>query len=56
MVIVYGEPIEVPKRLTPELFESVRLEAERALSDLQAEADAIAGFGDTEPVTVPVRP
>jgi len=56
VVIVYGEPIEVPKRLTPELFESVRLEAERALSDLQTEADAIAGFGDTEPVTVPVRP
>lgn len=36
--VVYGEPIEVPRRMSPEHAEQLRKQVERALSELQTRA------------------
>lgn len=48
--LVYGEPIEVPAKLRAPEAAALRLQVEERLIALQAQADALSGFGDTEPV------
>jgi lysophospholipid acyltransferase (LPLAT)-like uncharacterized protein len=50
--VVYGEPIEVPAKLKAPETAALRLAVEERLIALQAQADALSGFGDTEPVRV----
>jgi len=54
VVIVYGEPIEVPPKLKPDAIEGLRRKLEAALATLQVEADAIVGFQDSEPLDAEV--
>ncbi len=54
--VVYGEPIEVPARLKSPAFEEIRADLEQRMVALQAKADALAGFGDIEPVAADSRP
>ncbi len=48
--IVYGDWIEVPAKLKAAAAEEQRQLVEERLIALQARADALSGFGDTEPV------
>jgi hypothetical protein len=50
--IVYGDWIEVPAKLKAAAAEEHRLLVEERLIALQARADALSGFGDTEPARV----
>ncbi len=50
--VVYGEPIEVAPKLKAAETAALRLAVEERLIALQAQADALSGFGDTEPVRV----
>ena len=52
--IVYGEPVEVPAKLKAAESAALRGDVEERLIALQARADALSGFGDTEPVRVSV--
>ena len=52
--IVYGEPVEVPAKLKAAESAALRADVEERLIALQARADALSGFGDTEPVRVSV--
>ncbi len=51
--IVYGDWIEVPAKLKAAAAEEQRQLVEERLIALQARADALSGFGDTEPVRPP---
>lgn len=48
--IVYGEPLEVPKKLNAHHAEELRRQLEQQMIALQHQADALAGFADSEPV------
>ncbi|MEO6567473.1 MAG: lysophospholipid acyltransferase family protein [Opitutaceae bacterium] len=48
--VVFGEPLNVPPRLSAEGFERMRAELEHRMVALQAAADALSGHSDTEPV------
>jgi lysophospholipid acyltransferase (LPLAT)-like uncharacterized protein len=48
--LVFGEPVEVPAKLKAPQTEALRILVEERLVALQAQADALSGFGDTEPV------
>jgi lysophospholipid acyltransferase (LPLAT)-like uncharacterized protein len=50
--LVFGEPVEVPAKLKAPEAAALRLLVEERLIALQAQADALSGFGDTEPVRV----
>jgi hypothetical protein len=50
--IVYGDWIEVPAKLKAAAAEEHRQLVEERLIALQARADDLSGFGDTEPVRV----
>lgn len=52
VTIVYGEPIDVPRDLDRAGLEEVRLDLERKLHALHAQADERSGFRDTEPLRV----
>jgi lysophospholipid acyltransferase (LPLAT)-like uncharacterized protein len=39
-VIVYGDPVTIPRELSPEAFESIRQQLEASLRKLKAEAEA----------------
>lgn len=52
--VVYGDPIEVPKKLTPEETLKFLLDLENRLLELHREADAMTGFHDTEPMQAPL--
>lgn len=43
IVVIFGEPVNVPPEITPSEFETLRLEVENTLNQLAAEADRIAG-------------
>lgn len=45
-VAIYGEPIEVPRRLTPDQREQYRQRLEDELNRVKDEADAICGYSD----------
>ena len=51
--ILYGEPIEVPARMDADEMEAIRRRVERAVVELHQEADAEAGFCDSEPLQDP---
>ena len=42
-VLTLGEPVTVPEQMNEEQFESVRLEAEKALDEAEAQAEGYAG-------------
>jgi hypothetical protein len=46
--MVYGGPIPVPAALSPAEFEAARLRIERALIDVETEADRLAGWPEAE--------
>ena len=48
--VVFGEPIEVPAKLRTPEFNLLCSDLENRLVALQARADQLSGFGDTEPV------
>ena len=48
--VVYGEPIEVPRRMGPDELEAVRSKLEAALLALHEEADQLSGFRDEAPL------
>lgn len=48
--LVFGEPLQVPPKLKAPEFDRLRGELESRLVALQAQADALSGRGDTEPV------
>jgi lysophospholipid acyltransferase (LPLAT)-like uncharacterized protein len=48
--LVFGEPLQVPPKLKAPEFDRLRGELESRLVALQAQADALSGCGDTEPV------
>ena len=48
--VVFGEPIEVPRKLDADGMEEIRLRLERALLELHAEADELSGFRDSAPL------
>ena len=50
VVIAYGEPIEVPKKLDAARTEAIRSLIEKRLLHLQREADLLAGATDSEPM------
>lgn len=47
--IAYGEPIDVPAKLSPDQIEKIRLQVELNLLDLQKDANEQVGFTDAEP-------
>ncbi|HEY4988972.1 MAG TPA: lysophospholipid acyltransferase family protein [Opitutaceae bacterium] len=51
--VVFGEKLDVPKKLTAHEFERLRADIEGRLTALQARADELSGFADTEPVRAP---
>lgn len=48
--IVYGEPLDVPKKLNAHRAEELRRQLEEEMIVLQHRADTLAGFSDSEPV------
>ena len=48
--VVFGNPIEVPPRLDAAETERIRVQLERALLELHAEADGLSGFHDSAPL------
>jgi len=54
-VIVYGEPIAVPRKLDDAGAETWRQRIEDALNDLTVKADAMAGQPPVEPAAAPPR-
>jgi len=48
--VLYGEPLEVPRRLSAEQTERILADLETRLLELHREADALSGFRDTEPM------
>ena len=48
--VVFGDLIEVPRKLDAEELESIRTQLERTLLDLHAEADELSGFRDSAPL------
>jgi hypothetical protein len=51
--LIYGEALEVPARLKAPEFDRLCRELEERLVALQAQADALSGGGDDEPVRAP---
>lgn len=51
--VVFGEMLEVPRKLTASEFERLRSELEDRMAALQASADKLSGLADTEPVREP---
>jgi lysophospholipid acyltransferase (LPLAT)-like uncharacterized protein len=51
--VVFGERLDVPRKLTASEFERLRAELECRLVSLQATADKLSGFSDAEPVRAP---
>ena len=47
--IVYGKPIDVPRKLNQAQLEELRIRVEENLLSLQASADKLSGFSDFEP-------
>jgi hypothetical protein len=52
--LVWGEPLQVPRRMADTEFERLRAELEERLIALQAKADRLSGLGDEAPVRAPV--
>lgn len=48
--VVFGDLIEVPRKLDADGMEAIRAELERALLALHAEADGLSGFRDSAPL------
>jgi len=51
--VLQAEPMEIPKKLDADEMEAIRAKLEATLLALTAEADAISGFVDDEPLQVP---
>ncbi|MCP4655767.1 MAG: lysophospholipid acyltransferase family protein [bacterium] len=52
--ILFGDPIEVPRKLSPEQTGEILLDLENRLLELHREADERSGFRDTEPMQAPL--
>ena len=48
--VVYGEPIEVPRRASADELEAIRVRLEESLLELHREADELSGFRDSAPL------
>ncbi|MCP3920443.1 MAG: lysophospholipid acyltransferase family protein [bacterium] len=53
--VVFGEPLEVPRKASPDEREDLRKELEDRLLALHAEADEQSGFRDTEPLQLAAK-
>jgi len=53
--VVFGEPIEVSRKLDAAGVEQVRARLERVMLELHREADASSGFSDRAPLQAPPR-
>ena len=52
-VVIYGEPIEVPRNAGAEQLEGTRALLERRLNEITAEADRLTGYETVEPAALP---
>ncbi len=54
-VVIYGEPIDVPRAAGVEQLEHIRALLERRLNDITAEADRLTGYPAVEPAPLRER-
>jgi hypothetical protein len=52
-VVIYGEPIEVPRNAGATQLERIRALLERRLNEITAEADRLTGYEAIEPAPLP---
>ena len=55
-VVIYGEPIDVPRAAGAPQLEHIRALLERRLNDITAEADRLTGYPAVEPAPLRERP